>query len=126
MDNHNVNKLTKELMADSRLNLTRPDFDDAVMNLILLESNKQKNRKNLFFDILIFSGIELVVFALLLILLLRFPGNDFFTTAVRDFLPVFQKIGKLAIEYNYLILSFIVVGILDWFMNRTERLSVKI
>lgn len=125
MDNNEINKFIKEAMAESGLSLTSPDFDDAVMKLVLLENNRQQYRKSLLFNILIFAGIELFVFVLLLMLFLFFPANNFISGAVKDSLPFFEKIGNLAIDYNYLILSFIVVGILDWILNRRERVSVK-
>ena len=125
MDNSEENKLTKEIMADSRLNLANPDFDDLVLHQVLLESKKLKKRKDLLMNLLIFTGIELFIFALLLVLLLWFPGLEYFTTGVKNSLPVFQKIGKLAIEYDYLIFAFIVVGLLDKIMNRKVRASLN-
>ena len=126
MENNGIDKLTKKLMADSRLNLTRSNFDDTVMNQILLESNKRKNRKQLLLNILIFAGVELVIFILLLVLLIYFPGIEYFTSTMKNSMLVFQKIGKIAIQYDYLILSFIVVVILDRIMNKRIQVSLKL
>jgi hypothetical protein len=125
MEDSGIEKLTKELMADSKLNLTNPAFDDIVMNQISLESGKLKSRKNLIRNFLIFTGIELIIFALLLFFLLYIHEVDYFTSAIKDSMIVFQKIGKLVIEYDYLILSFIVAGVLDGMTNKRVTFSLK-
>jgi hypothetical protein len=118
MGNSDIDKLTKALMTDSRMTLTNPGFDDMVMKQVLLESDRQLNRKLLLRNIMIFTVIELLIFALLLVLLLWFPGLVYFTTAIKYSMTIFQKIGNLAIEYDYLIFSFILVWLLDMRMNR--------
>jgi hypothetical protein len=126
MENTGIDKLTKELLADSRLKLTRPNFDDSVIDQILFESAKQKNRKHLLLNILIFSGIELVIFTLMFILLIYSPGIQYFTSTIRNSMVIFQKIGEFAIHYDYLILSFIVVAFLDLILNRRRPAALKL
>ncbi|MGC1389690.1 MAG: hypothetical protein WA816_01505 [Bacteroidales bacterium] len=126
MEDAKIEKLTKEWMAESKLELTNPIVENIIMNQILLEAGKKRSRKNLLISFLIFTGIELIIFALLLILLLYFPGIDYFTSAIKNSMVLFQKIGKLAIEYDYLILSFIVVGLLDRIMDGKVTASLKL
>jgi hypothetical protein len=126
MENTSIDKLTREVMADSRLDLTRENFDDTVMNQILLESNKKKNRKQLLLNILIFAGVELVIFTMLFVLLIYFPGIEYLSSAMKNFMIIFQKIGKFAIQYDYLILSFIVVLFLDHVLNRDKPFTLNL
>jgi hypothetical protein len=125
MDNTNIDKLTKKLMAESNLKLINPIFDDTVMKKILLESQKLKNQKKLLLNFLIFTGTELAVLALMLVLLLYFPGLDFFVSSIKNSMEIFHTIGKLAIDYDYLIISSIVVFVLDRVINKTARVSLK-
>jgi hypothetical protein len=125
MDNKDFDKLTKDWMSDSKLNISNPIFDDLVMKQILVEASKQNERKTLLTNILIFTGIELVIFAFLFILLIYFNGSNYFTSAIKSSLQVFQHIGNLAIRYDYLILSFIIVGILDRLMNKKTTVSAR-
>lgn len=126
MENNHIDKLTKELMADSRLKLTRPNFDDSVMNQIILESNKLKNRKQLLINLLIFAVVELVILTLLFVLLIYFPGIEYFNATMKNSMLIFQKIGEFAIHYDYLILSFIVVVFLDMLLNKRSPASLKL
>jgi hypothetical protein len=114
----NIDKLTKELMADSKLELTNLNFDEIVMNQILFESNKLKKRKDLFLNIIVFVGIEFLLFALILTLLLYFPGYEYFTSALKNSMFIFERIGTFVIQYDYLILSFFIVFILERFTNK--------
>lgn len=125
MDNTNINKLTKELMSDSKLKITNQAFDDLVMNQILLEAGKLKKRKDMFLNILIFTGIEFIIFALILALFLYFPGYEYFTSALNNSMLVFEKIGNFVIKYDYLILSFIIVFVLDRITSKRVYVLVK-
>ena len=118
MDNANIEKLTKEFMADSRLDLPDPLFDEKLMGRILLENKRLNDRKQLYLNILVFIGIEFIILALLWILLLYFPGLDYFTNAIKNSMTIIRKIGNLVVQYDYLIFSFIIVGILDSIFNK--------
>jgi hypothetical protein len=125
MNNANIDKLTKELMSDSKLKITNPAFDDLVMNQILFETSKLKKRKDLFLNILIFTGIEFILFALILALLLYFPGYEYFTSALNNSMLVFEKIGNFVIKYDYLILSFLIIFVFDRITSKKATVSVK-
>jgi hypothetical protein len=77
----------------------------------------------LLLNILIFAGIEFIVFSLLWILLLYSPGVDYFKNAITSSLLIIQKAGNLVIEYGYLIVSFIIVGFLDRILNKRVKVS---
>lgn len=125
MESANIDKFTKELMTDSKLEISNPSFDDLVMNQILLESGKLKKRKDLFLNLLIFTGIEFILFALFLALLLYFPGYEYFTSILKNSMFIFEKIGTFVIRYDYLILSFIIIFVFDWITSKKVPVSVK-
>jgi len=125
MESNGIDKLTKELMTNSRLNLINPEFDKSVMNQILSESNRQESRKHFLVNILIFGSIELVIFTILFILLNYFPVAESLNSTMKNSMYIFQKIGEFAIHYDYLILSFIVVAFLDLIMTKRGTTSMK-
>lgn len=123
MDNANIDKLTKDLMADSKLDLPDPLFDEKLMSRILLESKKLNDRKQLFLNILVFTGIELIILALIWILLIYFPGLDYFANAIKSSMTIIRKTGNLVLQYDYLIFSFIIVGVLDSIFSKRVKIS---
>lgn len=125
MDNDNIEKLTRELMADSKLNLSDPLFDERVLRQISVEYERKKRKQQLLSFILVFCGIEFIMFAIAWFLLLYYPGYEYFVNTVSDSLQIFKKIGYLVIQYDYIIFSFIVVGILDLITNRKVRFSLN-
>jgi hypothetical protein len=125
MESNGIDKLTKELMTNSRLNLINPEFDKSVMNQILSESNRQESRKHFLVNIVIFGSIELVIFTILFILLNYFPVAESLNSTMKNSMYIFQKIGEFAIHYDYLILSFIVVAFLDLIMTKRGTTSMK-
>jgi hypothetical protein len=124
MDNSNVERLTKDIMTDSRLNLADPIFDEKVMNKILLENKRLKSKNLLLLNILVFTGIEFIVFALFWILLLYFPGIDYFKNAINSSLAVLEKIGNIVIEYGYLVVSIVLVYFLDIIFSRKAKVTL--
>jgi hypothetical protein len=125
MDNANIEKLTKELMTDSKLNLPDPLFDEMLMNRILFENSRQNDRKLLLLNILIFVGVELIILSVLWILLLYFPGFDYFTNAIKNSMTFIKKTGNLVLQYDYLIFSFIIAGFLDLILNKRVKVSLN-
>lgn len=124
MNNSNVERLTKDIMTDSRLNLADPIFDEKVMNKILLENKRLKSKNLLLLNILVFTGIEFIVFALFWILLLYFPGIDYFKNAINSSLAVLEKIGNIVIEYGYLVVSIVLVYFLDIIFSRKAKVTL--
>ena len=125
MESAKIDKFTKELMTDSKLKITNPAFDNLVMNQIMLESIMLKKRKDLFLNILVFTGIEFILFALSLTLLLYFPGYEYFASAMKNSMLIFEKIGTFVLKYDYLILSFLIIFTLDRISNKKVAVSVK-
>ena len=95
MDNSDIEKLTKELMADSRLDLPDPLFNEKLMSRILFENSRQNVRKEFILNILVFIGVELIILSLLWMLLLYFPGLNYFTNAIKSSLMIIHKTGNL-------------------------------
>jgi len=65
MDNTNVDKLTKDILASSKLELTSPNFDSILMNKIKIESRKQSIFHNTALYFFIFISIDVIIFSLL-------------------------------------------------------------
>jgi len=123
MDNELNEKLTSRLMADSKLNLTDPDFDGIVLGQVMNEFEKKKKRKLIISNILLFIGIEFTLLAFVLLTILYFPGNNNLSILINSGLQYLSKIGEFVIRYDYLFFSFIVVGILELITsNRTREL----
>ncbi len=118
MNNAIIEKLTKDMMADSRMELPDPLFDEKVMSTILLESKKLNERRQLFLNLLVFIGVELVILTLVWILLIYFPGIDYITNTIKNSMTLIRKTGNMVLQYNYLIISFIIVWFLDRIMNK--------
>ncbi len=68
MDNEIIEKLTKEIMSESRLELPDPLFDEKLMSSILLENTRMEERRQLFLNILVFIGVEFIILTLIWIL----------------------------------------------------------
>jgi hypothetical protein len=68
MDNSNIYKLTKDIQADSKLELTNPNFNNLVMNKIRFENRKKSILHNIGLFVLIFITFDALIFSLLKIL----------------------------------------------------------
>jgi hypothetical protein len=121
MEKGNIEKVTREIMAESGLEIENPGFDRKVLGKISLEYLRKKYRRQLAFYILILTGIEFVVFSGVWLMLMYFPGSDYIINTIKDSLPAFHNIGNFILEYDYLFISFILVGVL----NMVSKISVK-
>jgi hypothetical protein len=65
MDNTNIDKLTMDILANSKLELTNPNFDSILMNKIRFESRKQSIFHNATLYIFIFIVIDAIIFSML-------------------------------------------------------------
>jgi hypothetical protein len=69
--------------------------------------------------------IDFIVFSLVWILLIYFPGVDYFKNTINSSLLIIQKAGNLVLEYGYLIVSFIFVGLLDLVFNKRVKVPLN-
>ena len=125
MENSEINKLTKDIMADSRLNLPNPGFDEQVMRQIQLVSNQELNRKSWTRNFMIFAIAELFALVIIIFLLFMTPGMEYFIGMINNSLRMCQKIGMLAMEYDFLLFSFVIVGFLDVIVNKRATFLFK-
>jgi len=71
MDMESKDKLTKDILANSKLELTNPDFNNLLMNRIRNERRKQVLVHNIVLYSLIFMSIDAIIFALLKLMNIR-------------------------------------------------------
>jgi heme/copper-type cytochrome/quinol oxidase subunit 3 len=126
MENENVDKLARMIMADSKLEIKNPLFTETVMNQVASEYYKQKNMKQLRISILVFICIEFILFAFVWMLLNYYPGYEYFGKIMNDIMPSLQKTGDMVIKNGYLIISFIVAYGLHQILNLKSKSSALI
>ncbi|MDP4224184.1 MAG: hypothetical protein Q8868_12815 [Bacteroidota bacterium] len=113
MENNDIDKLTRNLMADSMMNLDDSSFDNRVMQKILIEADKKDQRRFYLSNILLLFIIGTVIFSLLWLSLLDPQVNSFWVSVANSLLSAFRAAGAFILQYDYLIISFLFVGILN-------------
>ena len=78
MNNSNIDKLTKEILKNSYIEVTDPDFNITTMKKILHENHKQHVLENIFLSFLVFVAVDTLIF-----LVLWLSGLNIFELAVR-------------------------------------------
>jgi hypothetical protein len=76
--NPNIDKLTKDILKSSYLEVTDPDFNVTTMKKILRESRKQRVLDNILLCFLVFVAVDALIF-----LILWLSGLNIFELAVR-------------------------------------------
>jgi len=122
MEDEKIDSMLKSIMKDSLLEPDDHQIDNKLMEKILAEHENLKNRREVLSRIFIFTGITFFLFALILVLIFLLPGAYFLNVAT-GILKLFHSIGTLFIEYDYLVISFLFVGLLDILINRDKRLK---
>jgi hypothetical protein len=105
------------VMADSKLEITDPLMTDNIMNQVSVEYNKYNNRKQTLINILVFIGIEFILFASVWMLLIYYPGYEYFRKIMNDLIPLIRSIGELIIKNGYLIVSIFIAYVFHWILN---------
>jgi hypothetical protein len=78
MKNTTMDTLTKEILKNSYLEITDPDFNETTMKNILRESHRQHVRDNIYLSFLVFISVDTLIF-----LILWLTGLNIFELAVR-------------------------------------------
>jgi hypothetical protein len=108
--NLDIDKLTKDILKSSYLEVTDPDFNRTTMKKVLHESRKKRLLENIFLGFLIFVAIDALIF-----LVLWLSGLNIFELVVRligmphEILFHVEKLKNSIIEntfIKYVILSF--------------------
>jgi hypothetical protein len=110
MKNSNIDKLTKDILKSSYLEVTDPDFNVTIMKKILRESRKQRVLENIFLCFLVFVAVDALIF-----LVLWLSDLNIFDVAIRsgsvthEILFHAEKLKNSIIEnafIKYVMLSF--------------------
>ena len=78
MQNSDIDKLTKDILKNSYLEVTDPDFNSATMKIVLHESRKRRILENIFLCFLAFAAVDTLIFLVLWLL-----GLNVFDIALR-------------------------------------------
>ncbi len=110
MEEENIDKLTKEILADSKLELTNPDFNNLLMSKIRYQNNKQTTRQNIFSYGILFISIDVLIYALLKILNIRI--TEIFSTVSSLSQSLLSSIGNGHFIFIYfLIMAVVIIGV---------------
>ena len=110
MKNSNIDKLAKDILKSSYLEVTDPDFNVTTMKKILRESRKQRVLDNILLCFLVFVAVDALIF-----LVLWLSGLNIFELAIRligiphEILLHAEKLKNSIIEnafIKYIMLSF--------------------
>ncbi|MGD0590506.1 MAG: hypothetical protein ABSA44_06860 [Bacteroidota bacterium] len=110
MKNSNIDKLAKDILKSSYLEITDPDFNVTTMKKILRESRKQRVLENILLCFLVFVAVDSLIF-----LVLWLSGLNIFELTIRligmphEILFHIEKLKNSIIENSfikYVMLSF--------------------
>lgn len=104
MDEIHVEKITKDIISNSKLELTNPDFNNLLMQKIRSESYKQSLIHNLVLYFLIFISFDAFVYALLK--LMKFTISDL-VNEINIFLQGNQS-GLINLSHSMFALIFVI------------------
>ena len=76
--NSNIDKLTKDILKNSYMEVTDPDFNVTTMKKILRENHKQHVFENIILSFLVFVAVDTLIF-----LVLWLTGLNIFELALR-------------------------------------------
>jgi len=128
MDNSNIDKLTKNILAESKLELTNPDFNYLMMNKIRFESRKKIVFHNIGLFILIFITFDALIFSIFKILSINIAGinlkiGNFIHNEVLSIQNDFSNIGQLLITC-FLVLAIVIFVLNNPFGSRQRYSSI--
>lgn len=115
MDSTDVDKLTKDILENSMLELSNPDFNNLLMNKIKFESHKQSILHNIVLYFLTFLSLDAIIFALLKLMHIRItdivPKATAFTQGIfSNTQNSPSNIGQFLLMY-FLIMAIIIFGL---------------
>jgi hypothetical protein len=103
MKNSNIDKLAKDILKSSYLEITDPDFNIMTMKKILRESRKQRVLENILLCFLVFVAVDSLIF-----LVLWLSGLNIFELAIRligmphEILFHIEKLKNSIIENSFI------------------------
>jgi Na+/proline symporter len=124
-----MDKLTKDILKNSYLEITNPDFNQTTMKRILHESRKQRILENFLLSFVVFVAVDALILLFLWLL-----GLNVFDVALRsgsisqELLLHIMKLKDAILHYGFmkyifllLILMAIVYGMTESKLNYLER-----
>jgi len=118
MKNSNIDKLANDIMKNSYLEITDPDFNGTIMKRVLQESRKQRVLENIFLCVLVFVAVDSLIF-----LVLWLFGLNIFDVALRsenisqELLLHIDKFKDAILQngfIKYIFLLFGLIAFVEW------------
>jgi hypothetical protein len=113
MDNSNIDDLTKDILSDSKLELTNSDFENLLMSKIRFESRKKVIFQNFRLFLIRFITLDAIIFSLSKIFGINITdittGIDVLSTGINTGIQtIFSNYGYLILIY-FIILSIVII-----------------
>lgn len=110
MDNNKVDKITKDIISGSKLELTNPDFKKIIMGKVKIESRKQALFHNIKLYSMIFISIDTFIIVLLNLMDIRISDISFkINTLSRGFEDINSIFGQLIYIYFAVLFAVILI-----------------
>lgn len=116
-----MDKLTKDILSGSKLELTNPEFNVALMNKIKVESKKRALIHNIKHYSLIFISIDVAIIVLLNLTNINFSDISF---KLADFSRVFENIHSYTTGH-LIFIYFAVLFIIILMINKISSISLQ-
>jgi len=113
-------KVSKEILASSRLQLTNPDFNNMVMKKIMLESHKQSILHNVALYTLIFFSFDTIIYGVMKLMNINL-------TDIGSSLSAFNYGSIVSIQHSpsnirhLLLFYFLILAVVIFSMNIISR-----
>jgi hypothetical protein len=120
MDMVPEDKVSKEILASSRLQLTNPDFNNMVMKKIMLESHKQSILHNVALYTLIFFSFDTIIYGVMKLMNINL-------TDIGSSLSAFNYGSIVSIQHSpsnirhLLLFYFLILAVVIFSMNIISR-----
>jgi hypothetical protein len=113
MDNSNIDDLTKDILSDSKLELTNSDFENLLMSKIRFERRKKVIFQNFRLFLIRFITLDAIIFSLSKIFGINITdittGIDVLSTGINTGIQtIFSNYGYLILIY-FIILSIVII-----------------
>lgn len=112
-DNSNIDHLTRDILLESKLELTNPDFESLLMNKIRSEEQKKSTYQNVILFFVRFITLDAIIFSLSKIFGINISdissGIDIFSNGITTGIQtVLSNIEYLVLIY-FIILAIVVI-----------------
>jgi hypothetical protein len=118
MNNSDIDRLTKDILKNSYLEVTDTDFNGTTMKRVLRESRRQRILQNFLLCFLVFVAVDALI-----LLVIWFLGLNVFDVALRsgnisqELLLHIEKLKDSILQngyIEYIFLLLVIIAIADW------------